>query len=119
LPDVTPPPLDLAAALAAWGTPAFAGALKAALEARGAALPLQRGLAAGSVALDERIEVMYLGADEEPERLRVRVGVFFAGILAGCSCADDPTPVEPQNEYCELELLIDKASGEARATVSD
>jgi len=111
--------LRLPDSLRAWGSPAFAATLKRELEPLGAELPLQRGLAAGSVALDERIEVMYLGADEEPERLRVRVGVFFAGILAGCSCAGDPTPVEPQNEYCELELVIDKASGEAQATVTD
>lgn len=111
--------LNLADALNAWGSPAFAVVLKRELELHGGELPLQRGLAAGSVALDEHIEVMYLGADDEPTHLRVRVGVFFAGILAGCSCAGDPTPVEPQNEYCELELLIDKASGEAVATVTD
>jgi hypothetical protein len=43
--------------------------------------------------------------------------VFFSGILSGCSCADDPTPVEAQAEYCELAIAIDTASGEADVTV--
>jgi hypothetical protein len=111
--------LRLAASLAAWNSPSFAAVLKRELEqAGGAQLPLQRGLSATSVALDDAIEVMVLGVGETPARLEVRIGVFFAGIVAGCSCADDPTPVEPQNEYCELLLTIDKATAEAVATVA-
>ena len=36
---------------------------------------------------------------------------FDTSLIAGCSCADDPTPVEPQPEYCEVELQIEKATG--------
>ena len=109
-----PAALRLPAALAAWNTPAFNETLKRELEAAGAAaLPLQQCLAASSYALDEGCSVMILGAGEEIGLIRARVGVFFRGIIAGCSCADDPTPIEPQQEYCELELLIDRNNGVA------
>jgi hypothetical protein len=45
--------------------------------------------------------------------IRARVGVFFSGIVAGCRCADDPTPVEPQDEYCEFQFEIDRATDRA------
>jgi hypothetical protein len=107
-----PAALHLPAALAAWNTPAFSETLKRELEAAGAAaLPLQQCLAASSYALDDGCSVMVIGAGEEEGAIRARVGVFFQGIIAGCSCADDPTPVEPQQEYCELELAIDRRTG--------
>lgn len=106
--------LRLPEALAAWNTPAFAEILKREVEAAGpAALPLQQCLSASSYALDDGCSVMVIGAAEEPGAIRARLGVFFRGIIAGCSCADDPTPVEPQPEYCELEIRIDRSSGDA------
>jgi hypothetical protein len=109
--------LPLPVSLAAWGTPAFAAALKRELEALPpGSLPLQQGLAATSFALDEGIQVMVLAAGEAEGAIAARVGVFFSGIVAGCNCADDPTPVEPQGEYCELLLAIDL--GTAAATVT-
>jgi len=42
----------------------------------------------------------------------VRAGVFYRGIIAGSCCIDDPTPVEPHEEYCELEFRIDRETGE-------
>jgi hypothetical protein len=104
--------LRLPAALQAWNTPGFAAILKDELVRQAAALPLQQAAAHSSVALDGGIEVMLIGATADPARIRVHVGVFFSGIVAGCSCADDPTPVEAQPEYCELELLIDPATAE-------
>ena len=44
--------------------------------------------------------------------IRVTVGIFYTGIIAGCSCADDPTPVEENTEYCEVQLEIDKKTAE-------
>jgi hypothetical protein len=104
--------------LAAWGTPAFAARLKNELQRLGAnALPLQQALAQSSAVAGEGIEVMFIGANDDHQRIRARVGVFFSGIVSGCSCADDPTPVEAQNEYCELVLTIDRQTAEASATV--
>lgn len=111
--------MHLPNALHAWKSPAFAAVLKDELEALGGAeLPLQQGLTTTSMVSDAPIQVMVLGAAEEPDRLCVRVGVFFAGIVAGCSCADDPTPIEPQPEYCELLLVIDKATATAAARLA-
>jgi hypothetical protein len=110
--------IHLPESLAARGSPGFAETLKREIERLPPGqLPLQQGLTSTSHALDERIEVMVIGATEEPDHVRARVGVFFSGILAGCSCADDPTPVEPQAEYCELDIALDKATGVAIASV--
>ncbi len=98
----------------AWGTPGFRDTLRGEIEALGAAgLPLQQGLTKGSYAVDRDLQASILGVDEGPGALRVRAGLFYAGVIAGCSCADDPTPVEEQPEYCEVEILIDRATGEA------
>lgn len=111
--------IRLPESLHAWNTPAFAAALKRELEAQARELPLQGAVATTSMALDDAVSVMFIGAADEGDAIRARVGVFFSGIVAGCSCADDPTPVEPQNEYCELLLLIDKATGEVAASLAE
>ena len=43
---------------------------------------------------------MLLSASEDAGLLRVKAGIFYTGIIAGCSCADDPTPIDELNEYC-------------------
>lgn len=100
--------------LDAWNTTDFKRTLKHELECIGpAGLPLQQGLSRSSYALDEPVTVVVLGVSDAGDAIHVRVGVFYSGIIAGCSCADDPTPVEAQNEYCELEVVIDKATAAA------
>jgi hypothetical protein len=107
--------MHLPASLAAWRTPAFEATLKQELRAQAGALPLQQALAATSIALDHDIQVMVMRAADAGASIEVDVGVFYAGLVAGCSCANDPTPVEPQNEYCELRVSIDKGSAAASA----
>jgi hypothetical protein len=107
------PMLRLNRSLAACGTPALRDTLRQEIEALGAGdLPLQQGLSAGSYALDRDLRVMILAVAEEPTAIRVRAGIFFTSIIAGCSCADDPTPIDEQSEYCEVRLDIDRATGE-------
>ena len=104
--------------LRAWQSPAFQDVLKREIEQLSVGqLPLQQGLTASSHALDTPFEVMLISVAGETGFIRVKVGVFFSGVIAGCSCADDPTPVDVQNEYCELSLAIDKATAEAMVTV--
>jgi len=87
--------------------------LKQELEQLGAdQLPLQQGLSASSVALDDPVSVMITGVSEDRGFIHVRAGIFYSGIIAGCSCADDPTPVSENNEYCEVRLAIDKTTAE-------
>lgn len=103
----------------AWPSTDFPAVLKRELESLPpAALPLQQGLSSSSYALGEGFSVMVLGADQDGDAIRARIGVFYAGLTAGCNYADDPTPVEPQNEYCELELAIDRITGEAVARLA-
>jgi len=110
--------IRLPAALGAWNLPEFMPVLKLEIEQLGGGrLPLQQGLTASSHALDNQFEAMIIAAADEAGFIRARVGVFFSGIITGCSCADDPTPVEPQNEYCELLFAIDKATAETTITL--
>jgi hypothetical protein len=98
----------------AWGTPAFSGTLKQEIEQLGAdQLPLQQGLSVGNYATAGEFSVMVISASEEAGFIRVKAGVFFKGIIAGCNCADDPTPVEEHDEYCEVQFDINKTTAEA------
>lgn len=100
--------------LKAWQTPDFKQVAKAEIESFDAKkLPLQAGLSYSSYALDE-FEVMVLSVTETPTDLLLKLGVFFSGIIAGCSCDGDPTPIDEQTEYCEISVSIDKSSAEAR-----
>ncbi|MEJ2346964.1 MAG: hypothetical protein P8076_15100 [Gammaproteobacteria bacterium] len=112
--------IRLTEALRAWGTPRFDDALKQELRALGAEqLPLQQGLTSGSYALADKLDAMVIRAREEEYCIRARVGIFYAAMMIGCSCADDPTPVGEESEYCEVELEIDKRSAVARVALAD
>jgi hypothetical protein len=107
--------IRLPLACQAWGGADFGAALAREIEQLDPALlPLQQGLSATSVAVPEGFKVVFFGAEEAGNAIRARVGVFYAGVIAGCSCADDPTPVEPQPEYCELDIDIDPGTARAR-----
>lgn len=102
----------------AWGTPEFDALLKRGIEALGAAeLPLQQGLARTSHPLPGTVRAMPIAAVETRGGIRAKVGIFFSGVIAGCSCADDPTPVDEQTEYCVLQVEIDGATAEATITL--
>jgi len=112
--------IRLPAALNAWNSPQFMAVLKREIEQLdGGLLPLQQGLTASSHALDDCFDALIISVADESGFICAKVGVFFSGIITGCSCADDPTPVEPQNEYCELIFAIDKATAETTVTLLD
>ncbi len=102
----------------AWGNNDFEIVLKSALEGLDARqLPLQQGLTAGSYALDKDLRVILLSAAEGANVLQIKVGVFYTSIIAGCNCADDPTPVDELSEYCEFQLEIDKNTAETAVSL--
>jgi len=105
-------PLALRDSLRTWGTPDFAATLKREVAEHADALPLQQALTGTSAVSDDAITVVFLDARADDALIHAKVGIFFGGILAGCSCADDPTPVEPQTEYCEVLLVIDRSQAE-------
>ena len=97
----------------AWGNADFETVLKKELKALGLdGLPLQQGLASSSVALDDRLQVVLLSVEDDPQQIMVRASLFYTGIIAGCSCADDPSPVDEQNEHCQVLVIIQKPSGQ-------
>lgn len=110
--------IRLTKALNAWGTPGFDDILKEEIRRLGGArLPLQQGLSAGSHALDNDLQAVILGVSEEAGVIRAKAGIFYAGVIAGCSCADDPTPVNEHTEYCVVQLDIDKRTAETIVTL--
>jgi hypothetical protein len=110
----------LTRSIEAWGTPGFESTLKAEIAQLGAdVLPLQEGLSFGSVGLDDSVSAMILDVSESAATLHVRTGIFYTSIIAGCACADDPTPENEYTEYCELELEIDRVSGETQVRLAE
>jgi hypothetical protein len=113
-----PPRFSLPHTLAAWNTPGFSVVFKQEVEQLDAMLlPLQQGLSGTSDVADEPFRVMLIGATDTGGCIRVKAGIFYAGILGGCSCADDPTPLESQPEYCVLWFDIDKANTETSVSL--
>ena len=109
--------IQLPKSLNAWGTPEFEAILKQEIEQLDAGeLPLQQGMSASSYMTDRPFQAMLIGASEEAGRIRVKAGIFYTGVIAGCSCADDPTPIDEQNEYCVVQFDIDRAT--AQTTVA-
>jgi len=105
-------------AIDAWGSADFKPQLQAEIEQHNATqLPLQNCLTYSSVALDEGLKAMILNIEEQAHTITVKAAIFFKGVIAGCSCADDPTPVDTVDEYCELLFKIDKQSGCADVTL--
>lgn len=105
-------------ALKAWGSNEFEAVYKA--EVAGLEkelLPLQAGLASSSHVSDSPIAPVLLATSETDKMISVKTGIFYSGIIAGSCCADDPTPVCEENEYCELQFDIDKNTGEATITL--
>ena len=95
-----------------WGSAEFDDSLKKEILAlNGKQLPLQKGLSYSSVALDDKFDVMVLNVSDIENNICVKAGIFYTGIIAGCSCSDDPSPTDLQNEYCEVLFTIDKFTG--------
>ncbi|MGK2952004.1 MAG: hypothetical protein ACSLEZ_06425 [Thiobacillus sp.] len=101
--------IQLPHALNAWGTPEFEAVLKQEIERLDAGcLPLQQGLSVSSYVTDRPFQVMVISVREETGLILIKAGIFYTGVIAGCSCADDPTPVDELNEYCVLQFYIDR-----------
>ena len=112
--------IQLTAVLAAWNTPDFESTLKASIETMTTEqLPLQQALSASSYALDDKIKAMILKSSETESIIRVKAGVFYNGIVAGCNCADDPTPVDEIPEYCDIQIEINKSTAATKIILLD
>lgn len=111
--------IQLTKTLAAWGTPDFENILKMEIEEmNGDQLPLQQGLSASSYALDNHLKAIIMNVSKDEGFIHVKAGIFYTGIISGCNCADDPTPVEEQPEYCEVQLDINASTAETRISLA-
>jgi hypothetical protein len=103
--------IKLHKSLRAWGTPEFESVLKLEIALLGAdQLPLQQGLSNSSSVSNEPVTVVINLVVELESSIRVKAGIFYQGVISGCSCADDPAPGNTINEYCEVQLDIEKLS---------
>jgi hypothetical protein len=106
--------------LRARGTPEFSDTLRREIEKLDPRhLPLQQALSSSSRVTDRPFQARIISIREEEGILRVKAGIFYTGIIAGCSCADDPTPIDELNEYCVVRLDIDTSTAEAAVTLLD
>jgi hypothetical protein len=104
---------QLPAVLATWGQSGFEEVLKKTIVELGSKLPLQAGLAAGSYALEEPLDVMMISTTEKPDCIEAKVGLFYESLTPGCACAGDPTVESEQNEYITVLVSINKQTAEA------
>ena len=103
--------IKLLSSLNAWHSAAFPQALKAELEqlATGS-LPLDKAVTQGGYVDDSHITATVLSAEENSQVIHARAGIFFTEIVINCGCGDEPMEI---NAYCELQISIDKTSGQA------
>ncbi len=110
----------LTQSLKAWGSHEFNRILKEELcSIDSDLLPLQQGLTQSSYAIGSNLSAMVLSIKNDKTHIRVKAGLFYTGVISGCNCADDPTPVDEINEYCNVLLHIDKSTAETVVTYID
>jgi len=105
--------LKLTRALQSNNDPDFKNALKNEIQNLDSSLlPLQQGLSLSSYVGTSAFSAVILNVTEEINFIQVKAGIFYTGIIAGCSCSDDPSPTDEQNEYCELQFVVNKKTAE-------
>lgn len=109
--------IKLDQALRARGSPEFEAVLKQEIAQFADQLPLQQGLSTGNYVAATPITVAIIGVADLEKVIRVHAGIFYQSVIGGCSCADDPTPTSENNEYCEVQMDIDKATAATTAAL--
>ncbi len=74
---------------------------------------LQQSLQFGSYALLDELEIMITKIAADDTHLHIQIGAFYHSFIAGCNCADDPSPVEKNDEYAEISVIIDRQNATA------
>ena len=110
----------LTLSLETWNTDTFSDVLiKELCSIDSDLLPLQQGLTQSNYAIGKNLSATVLNVKSDNNYILVKAGLFYTGIIAGCSCADDPTPIDENNEYCEVLLSINKKTAETAVTLID
>lgn len=82
-------------------------------------LPLQQGLSLSSYVGKSSFNAVILKIINNIDNISIKAGIFYTGIIAGCSCSDDPSPTDEQNEYCEIQFIIHKKTAETKVKLLD
>ncbi|MFK5915216.1 MAG: hypothetical protein QM484_12660 [Woeseiaceae bacterium] len=110
--------MTLPKTLFAYDTPEFKTVLKNEIQNIGASqLPLQQCLSFSSAVGDSDFSIVVLKTSVDDKKIHIKTGVFYTGIIAGCSCSDDPTPTDEQNEYCEMLFSINRDTAETHVSL--
>ncbi|MEW6446342.1 MAG: hypothetical protein ACOZAQ_08295 [Pseudomonadota bacterium] len=111
--------LKLDSSLAALNAPDFPLILLDELNRQDAlSRPLQQGLTYGSVALLDKVKLGVLERREDERAVRIRIAAYYASLITGCNCIDDPSPLSELPEYAELSVEIDRVSGAASVALA-
>jgi hypothetical protein len=105
--------INFTKSLNAWRRPEFESVFKQ--EVRNLEkmlLPLQAALTQSSHVSESDIDCVVLMTNEMDDVIRIKTGIFYGGLIAGSCCADDPSPVCEQIEYCEVQFDICKRTAE-------
>ena len=98
-----------------WNTDAFENSLKAEMECfRRDVLPLQDAIEDLNSVEDSDLGVTFISSTDDDNFINAKVGVYFAEEISCCSCGES-SPIE--EAYCEMDVRIDKATGDAEFTV--
>jgi len=112
--------MRLESSLLAWGTSEFENTLKQELSQWPRnKLPLQQSLTLGNYVADSPLIWIIHAAKERDTAIQVNAGIMYQSIIGGCSCADDPTPINENDEYCAVYLFIDKVTAATTITLQD
>ena len=107
----------LSLSLRAWNSRNFNAVLKKEIGSLAANhLPLQQGLSYSSYAIGDNVSARIINVESNNEFILAKAGLFYTGVIAGCNCDDDPSPVDELNEYCEVLFSINKQTAEATVT---
>ena len=110
--------MNLTSALTAWGSPDFETILKQEIAQMDVdLLPLQQALSQSSYTDGADRSVLIISVTDAATFIRAKTGIFYSGIIPGCSCADDPTPMSSLTEYCEVQFDIDKMTAQTTVTL--
>ncbi len=101
-----------------WGGEDFTQQLEKAIQSLDVeTLPLASCCQHSGVVDFDTIKPIILNSKETQTNIQVKLGVFFAEILSGCACSDDPSQAQAlENNYCELVLSIDKTTAQVSLT---
>ena len=105
-------------ALQQWGSDAFNQTLQSEIEQLKGQniLPLKDAIDDDNYVIDYDLGATVINIKEEDNAIKAVVGIYFAEEVSCCSCGEG-SPTE--EAYCEMDVIINKASAEAEFVVHD